>query len=72
MRGAGWETLGDARIGRVVDVRARLAVRGIWRRARRIIVVDGAVVLYSAVFWRDKLVGSLSDDILKEQCLVVE
>jgi hypothetical protein len=50
--GACREIAGDARAGRVVDVRARFAVRGIWRRARRIIVMGDAVVLYSLVVWK--------------------
>jgi hypothetical protein len=45
--GVGREMVGLARTDRVVDVRARLAERGIWRRARRIILVDGAVMLSS-------------------------
>jgi hypothetical protein len=45
-RGAGREIGDDEREGRVVDVRARLAVRGIWRSARRIIVTVGVADSY--------------------------
>lgn len=54
----------DARVGRVVIVRARLAVRGIWRRARRIIV-SVAAVLYFDLRRRLSLVRFLTGVLLR-------
>ena len=50
--GAARELGDDEREGRAVDVRARLAVRGIWRRVRRIIVAADAADWYRVVVVR--------------------
>lgn len=53
----------DEREGREVVVNARLAMRGTRRSARCIIVVGGAMVMYSGVGLRNQALESLSNGL---------